>query len=154
MTPRNLALLFTRTYRWICDELSPIKMIKQVKRKVSCVVCDRAYDSHELYDVAEDVEANVIVPPIKTALVNKSSPKNRNNTVKRIKRIGRRRWKKEVGYHRQGKVENTFFRYKTIIGGRLRSRSPAAQETEAMLACNILNRMPESGRPLSVKIRN
>jgi hypothetical protein len=30
--------------------------------------------------------------------------------------IGRRQWKKESGYHQQARVENTFFRYKTIIG--------------------------------------
>jgi hypothetical protein len=28
----------------------------------------------------------------------------------RIKEIGRRRWKKASGYHRQARVENTFFR--------------------------------------------
>lgn len=30
--------------------------------------------------------------------------------------VGRRRWKKESGYHQQAQVENTFFRYKSIIG--------------------------------------
>ncbi|MFT7619585.1 MAG: transposase [Planctomycetota bacterium] len=134
------------------DAKTGIKMIKRVKRKVSSVVGDSAYDSHELYDVAEDVGANVVVPPIKTAQVNKSSPKNRNKTVKRINEIGRRRWQKEVGYHRQGKVENAFFRFKTIISGRLRSRSPEAQKTETILACNVLNRMFETGKPKSVKI--
>ena len=52
--------------------------------------------------------------------------------------LGRRRWKRESGYHRQGRVENTFFRFKAIIGSRLRSRCPSAQETEAVLACNVL----------------
>ena len=66
--------------------------------------------------------------------------------------VGRRQWKKESGYHRQGRVENTFFRYKSIIGGRLRARHPNAQETEAVLACNVLNRMFAIGKPASVKI--
>ena len=29
--------------------------------------------------------------------------------------IGPRQWKKESGYHRQARVENTFYRYKSII---------------------------------------
>ncbi len=59
---------------------------------------------------------------------------------------------RESGYHRQGIVENVFFRYKSIIGDRLHARHPKAQETEAMLGCNILNRMFEQGRPASVSI--
>jgi hypothetical protein len=39
----------------------------------------------------------------------------------RVKAIGRHRWKKESGYHQQARVESTFFRYKLIIGHRLRA---------------------------------
>ncbi len=67
--------------------------------------------------------------------------------------MGRRQWKKESGYHRQGTVENAFFRYKSIIGDRLRARSPDAQVVEAGLARNILNRMADLARPTSVAIR-
>ena len=37
---------------------------------------------------------------------------------RRVREIGRRRWKKESGYHRQARVENLFLRYKSIIGDR------------------------------------
>ena len=66
--------------------------------------------------------------------------------------IGRRQWKKESGYHHQARVENTFFRYKTIIGPGLRARHPEAQNAEATIACNILNRMIALGRPESFAI--
>ena len=82
------------------------------------------------------------------------SPQARNRSVKRIAKVGRQRWKTETGYHRQGKVENTFFRYKSMIGDRLRSRDPDSQKTEVILGCNILNRMYEHGRPRSVAIRD
>ena len=65
---------------------------------------------------------------------------------------GRRRWKQASGYHRQGRVENTFFRYKSIIGDGLRARSPAGQGSEAVLGCEILNRMTALGRPVSYRI--
>ena len=36
---------------------------------------------------------------------------------------------------RQGRVETTFFRYKSIIGDGLRTRSPAGQASEVVLGC-------------------
>ena len=68
------------------------------------------------------------------------------------KTLGRRRWKKASGYHRQGRVENTFFHYKSIIGDGLLARSPAGQGSEAVLGCEILNRMTDLGRPVSYRI--
>ena len=69
-----------------------------------------------------------------------------------VKTLGRRQWKKASGYHRQSRVENTFFRYKSIIGDGLRARSPAGQGSEAVLGCEILNRMTALGRPVSYRI--
>jgi hypothetical protein len=106
----------------VYDAKTGTKMIKRTRGKIKCIVGDKAYDSRELYDAANNAGAKVVVPPIKNARVNRRGSKDRNETVNRIKDIGRRRWKKEAGYHRQGKVENTIFRHKTIIGGRLRAR--------------------------------
>ena len=66
--------------------------------------------------------------------------------------LGRRRWKKTSGYHRQSRVKHTFFRYTSIIGAGLRARSPAGQGSEVVLGCEILNRMTELGRPVSYRI--
>ena len=68
-----------------------------------------------------------------------------------VKQLGRRQWKKASWYHRQGRVENTFFRYKSIIGDGLRARSPAGQRSEVVLGCEILNRMTALGRPVSYR---
>ena len=67
-------------------------------------------------------------------------------------KIGRRRWKTESGYHRQARVENVFFRYKSIVADRLRARCPEAQETEVLIACNVLNRMTALGTSESYAI--
>jgi hypothetical protein len=58
-------------------------------------------------------------------------------------------WKRESGYYRQSHAENAFFRYKTILGGRLRAKRSEAQEREVAIACAVLNRMLELGRPQS-----
>jgi len=134
------------------DAKAGVKMIKRSRQRIKVVVGDRAYTKRPLYDAAEDKGAKVLVPPTKGARVNKNGSKNRNQTVRKVNKVGRRRWKKEAGYHRQGKVESAFFRYKKIISGRLRSRTCDTQKTEAMLACNILNRMFEAGRPQSEKV--
>ena len=49
-------------------------------------------------------------------------------------------------------MENTFFRYKSIIGDGLRARSPAGQGSKVVLGCEILNRMTALGRPVSYRI--
>ena len=76
----------------------------------------------------------------------------RDRTITLVKTLGRRRWKKASGYPRQGRVENTFFRYKSIIGDGLRARRPAGQGSEVVLGCEILNRMTALGRPVSYRI--
>lgn len=129
-------------------------LLTQVDGKLSGFVADAAYDTRPVYDAAvARGGATVVVPPSKTA-TDKSRPRcpAREATVARVKEVGRRRWKKESGYHRQGTVENAFFRFKSIIGDRLRGRAPEAQGAEALIGCNILNRMFELGRPTSVAI--
>jgi len=66
-----------------------------------------------------------------------------------VKQLGRRRWKTVSGYHRQARAENAFFRYKSILGEALHARTSGAQTVEVQLACNILNRMTDLGRPAS-----
>jgi IS5 family transposase len=113
---------------------------------------DAAYDTLAIYDATEALGAKVIVPPRISATSSMRSGA-RDRTVRRVKKVGRRRWKKESGYHQQARVENTFFRYKSIIGDRLRARHPKSQEAEAMIACNVLNRMFELGKPKSFAVK-
>ncbi len=49
-------------------------------------------------------------------------------------------------------VENAFFRYKSRLGDRLHARGLSAQRVEVVIACKILNRMLDLGRPKSVAI--
>ncbi len=136
------------------DAPTGLTLIEAVDSAVSRVTADGAYDTIAIYEAAGARGATVVVPPTKTAAVSRRRPQasSRDDTILRVKTVGRRQWKKETGYHRQARVENAFFRYKSIIGARLRARHPLAQETEAAIACNILNRMTELGRPASVAI--
>ena len=127
------------------------RLIDSVKADIKTVTGDAAYDTPAIYDAAGTRGARVVVPPFSSAIVSNRGPRSRARyrTIRRVNKVGRRRWKKESGYHRQGTVENAFFRYKQIVGDRLRARHAGAQRTEAVIACNVLNRMLELGRPKS-----
>ena len=115
---------------------------------------DAAYDTVAIYEAASDRSAKVVIPPTRTATVSRRGRRSaaRDRTIRRVNRVGRRQWKKESGYHRQGTVENAFFRYKSMLGDRLRARASGGQAAEAMVACNVLNGMLELGRPASVAV--
>ena len=136
------------------DASTGIDLIETIASSARTVTADAAYDTLAFYETANTRGTTVVVPPAKTAKLSRRNPRAsaRDGTIRRISKIGCRRWKKEVGYHRQARVENAFFRYKSILGDRLRSRTRAAQAVESVLACNVLNRMTELGRPESFAI--
>ena len=107
-----------------------------------------------VYETATARGATVVIPPATTANVSGHGPRlpARDRTITLVKTLGRRQWQKASGCHRQSWVENTFFRYKSIIGDGLRARSSAGQGSEVVLGCEILNRMTALGRPVSYRI--
>ena len=136
------------------DATTGIDLIETLDDEIARVTADAAYDTVAFYKAAGVRGATVVVPPSKTAKVSRRQPwsRARDRTIKRIKKVGRRRWKKEAGYHRQAHVENAFFRYKSTIGDRLRARSRGGRVAESVVACNVLNQMTELGRPESYNI--
>ena len=134
------------------DAKAALDLIDEVEGEIASFTADAAYDTIGIYDAVAVRGAIVVVPPVKTATRSRRRGpplSGRDCTILRVKEIGRRQWKKESGYHQQARVENVFFRYKSIIGDRLRARHPKSQEAEALMACNILNRMTVLGRPAS-----
>ena len=136
------------------DATTALDLIDKVEGDVSCLTADAAYDTRGIYEAAGARGATVVIPPTRTATVSGRRPRSpaRDRTIRQVQQAGRRQWKKDSGYHQQARVENAFFRYKLIIGESLRARSRAGQETEAILACNILNQMTQLGRPASYAI--
>ena len=123
------------------DATTGTDLIEAVVGDIARVTADAAYDTIAFYESAGARDAQVVVPPATTATVSRRGPRSsaRDRTIKTVKEIGRRRWKKASAYHQQARVEHAFFRYKSICGGALRARSPAGQVAEALVACNVLN---------------
>ena len=136
------------------DAITGISLVDEVDGHLTRVMADPAYDTLAFYGAAGARGARVVVPPTKTASLSRRGARSgaRDRTIRRVKALGRRRWKKAPGYHQQARVENAFFRYKSIVGDCLRARSSSGQRREAVLACNVLNRMTELGRPVSYRI--
>ncbi len=137
------------------DAKTGLRLIEDAAGNIASVTADAAYDTIAIYEAARARGATVVVPPIRTAKVTRRGPGSavRDRTILEVARIGRRQWQKESGYHRQGRVENTFSRYKGILGDRLRARQANAQQTEIVMACNILNRMIGIGMPVSRAVK-
>ena len=136
------------------DATTGVGLVTGIPGDVARVTADAAYDTIAFYDAGTDRGARVVVPPARTAALSRRGPRSRvrDRTIGRVQALGRRRWQKAAGYHRQARVENAVFRYKSIIGPGLRARTTGGRETEALLACHVLNRMTELGRPASYRI--
>ena len=136
------------------DAATVPELLDQVEGDISVFTADAAYDARAVYAAARKRGAVVIIPPTKAAREwTRPRCPDREVTVARVREIGRRRWKKESSYHQQARIENAFFRYKSIIGDRLRARHPDSQQTEVVIACNVLNAMTDMGRPESRAVR-
>ena len=136
------------------DAITALDLLTAVEGHLVRVTADAAYDTVAVYETGTARGATVIIQPAKMATVSGHGPRSpaRDQTIQLVKTLGQRCWKKASGYHRQGRVENAFFRYTSIIGDGLRARSPAGQGREVVLGCEILNRMTALGRPVSYRI--
>lgn len=119
---------------------------------------DGAFDTQGVYTACQDRDVSrILIPPRHGAKIwqhgnSSETPHPRDENLRTIKRIGRKRWKIESGYHIRSGVENTFFRWKTIFGDRLRSRAEARQRTEIRIMASALNCMFSLGMPESYAI--
>ena len=135
-----------------------VSMLEQVEGTIARFTADGAYDSRPMYEALAAVRAadiQIVIPPMKTAAVDSSASGvwcQRNEAIERIGAVGRRQWRKESGAHQQARAENGMYRYKRIIGDRLRARHRESQKREALIAVNVINRMTELGMPESAMI--
>ncbi len=128
-------------------------LLSQVDTPLVSLSADAAYDERPVYQAADNHQTKrsprVLIPPKRNAKLGPTSDANkeRNRNIRARSRIGKRRWGAESGYNRRSLIENTFSRYKRIIGPTMRSRRLATQRVEARIGVKILNRMTALGMP-------
>ena len=138
------------------DDVVP-DLVGQVDCPIQQVSADGAYDKRKCYEALEPTGATVTIPPRRDAKIwqhgnNTGEPWQRDANLRAIRRLGRKRWKRESGYHRRSLAETAIFRLKTLFGPTLRSRNFAQQATELFLRATALNRMTQLGMPDSYPV--
>ncbi len=68
----------------------------------------------------------------------------RDAAIERIAKVGRRQWRKESGAHRQARAENVMFRYKRLIGDRLRAKITTTGTYSGTTTLTV-NAIPKAG---------
>lgn len=119
-------------------------LLDEVPGKISSVTADGGYDQWKVYETIEQRGARPKIAPRRNAKIKRhalsAGPRlARDETIRMIRRVGRKNWKKRIGYHCRSLVETAVFRLKTIFGPRLKNRKLPNQRTEARLRCKILN---------------
>ncbi len=147
------------TSRRTRDGAQVSSLLEQIDNPVNALSADGAYDVMGVYEAAQEKgdgrRVRVLIPPGRNARLNPSSApgqRERNRNVLSIRELGRREWHKNSGYSGRAMVENAVYRYKTIIGRRMRSRTFDGQRVEVQLARKILNTMTLMGMPDSYRV--
>lgn len=129
------------------------QLLDETAGPIEQVSGDGSYDKRKFYEAARKrgVE-RITVPPQRNARIwqhgNSSKPPlPRDQNLRRIRRVGRKRWKQEAGYHRRSLAETAVFRFKIIFGNSLSARTLSRQITEARIKAAALNRLTQLGMP-------
>lgn len=137
------------------DSSAGISLIKSMKFRIGSLRGDGGYDKHKFREMLNARDIVQVIPPQSNAVINRKGLNyliERNESIKKIKRVGRKKWKQQSGYHQRSKVETAMFRYKAVIGDHLSARVVGNQKTEVAIGCKILNIMLQVAKPISIKV--
>ena len=133
-------------------------LLDQIGEAVEQLSADGAYDKRKVYTACFERGINrVSIPPRKDARIwqhgnRAASPLARDENLRKIRKMGHKKWKRESGYHQRSLAETAIYRFKTIFGSHLQARRLPQQQAEAMVKCAALNRMTQLGMPESYRV--
>jgi len=139
-----------------CDVVD--SLLKQEEAEIEAFIGDGGYDRKKAYNACQNRKIKkILIPPQKNAKIfqhgnSKNEPHPRDENLRQIKKITRKKWKEQTGYHVRSLSETAMFRFKTIFGDRLNSRKLKSQKTEFLLSISILNKMTSLGMPDSYAV--
>jgi len=132
-------------------------LLEQIPDPLGQVSGDGAYDTRACYEAVLQRGATPTFIPRCTAQLRETEDSTgwraaRNRLLQQIEEQGRYAWRVLSGCTRQSIAENTMFRFKTLLGGRLWARGLNSQHAEARVKCSVLNRMTQLGMPEAVRV--
>ncbi len=135
------------------QDAQPVEALSNIPgRKVGSIYADRAYDKVRCYRVAHALGAKAIIPPSRSAALQKDNRnrkyeealKPRDESIRFIRQYpnydeGVKEWKKQKGYHERSKIESLMHRYKRAFGFTLQSKTMETMRAETITKISILN---------------
>ena len=139
------------------DATAFLQLLEDESANIRGVYADGAYDQRKVYDALAALGLtgpDVHIPPQKNAKIwqhgnCKAPPLPRDENLRAIRKSSKSSWKQRSGYHARSLSETGMFRYKRIIGERVRARVFISQQAETTIGCKILNKMAALGMPTS-----
>jgi IS5 family transposase len=134
------------------------QLVDDTPGEIEQVSGDGSYDKVKFYEACSRRRVKrITIPPRRNAKIcqhgnSKKAPLPRDQNLRRIRQVGRKQWKIEVGYHRRSLAETAVFRFKIIFGITLSTRTLPRQITEARIKTAALNRMTHLGMPDSYRV--
>lgn len=136
------------------------QFIERAPKTIKRTYGDGAYDHGICYRANFNHGSSPIIPTRRNAQYTVNAPdhlQERNKAFLEIKGLGgddiaRKLWKKLKDYHRRSLAETGMYRFKTIFGGDIKSRSFQGQQAEAYIKAKALNIMTSLGMPKSARI--
>ena len=130
------------------------ELLREIKRPIDSFCGDGAYDKWQVYQSLQERHITPIIPPQHNAKIkqhgNSTGPiLPRDAAIRAIRKVGRREWKRQVGYHQRSLAETAMHRMKTTFGGELKNRNLENQRSEVRIRCKILNQQNQLGLPHS-----
>lgn len=140
------------------DDAAMVKpMLERIDKEINTGAGDGAYDKEKVYEQLRERAGVIAIPPQRNAKIwfhgNRKGAKHpRDENLRRIRAVGRKKWKAEINYHKRSLAETGMYRYKTIFDDRLTSRDTEQQAIEVQIKCKILNQMVHLGMPDSYAV--
>jgi len=141
------------------DDASMVKsLLDQTEKEINRLGADGAYDKRKVYEeLGKRSIKEVLIPPREDANIwkhgnTKGTKHPRDENLRRIRTIGRKRWKEEIGYHIRSLAETAVYRFKTVFSDDLAAREMEHQRVEIDFKCKIINKMNTLGLPDSYKV--
>jgi hypothetical protein len=140
------------------------ELLGSIDKKIKKASLDGAYDTKDNYTSMMKLDIEPTVPPRDNAVIWDDEPDDhpRNQAVKYIneyeedneknKELGKKEWKKYSGYHRRSLAETGMYRFKTIFGGNLSSRTEERQLNEVIIKSNVINKFNSLGMPITIRV--
>lgn len=143
-------------------EVLPL-LLEQVEEPITQLSGDGGYDKRSCYEALQERQKGqqqplrVTIPPRRGARIwrhgnRKGQRLARDENLRQIRQLGRKKWKEQSGYRRRSLAETAMSRYKRMVGEKLRAREFSRQCSEAFIGVLMLNRILELGMPQSYAV--